>query len=183
MRGLSLRAGLKEKAISDILRLNGLMPRFKTIQALSTATGIDLTKFRKDQPSTYQELIDQFKAEGKTRAANRILWLVKAAGWVPQTKTVCRRDAIEFLEAQNAARFGLSKGSYATYKSEAIAIVSDADVRNRQRNVTDLDGIYAEFYKELKASNMENWRVGLAGSFLVFLVSDVSTCGTELRLS
>ncbi len=81
MRGLSLRAGLKEKAVSDILRLKGLRPQYKTIHALTQATGIDLVKCQRDQPSTYQELIDQLKAKGKTREANRILWLCVSLSW------------------------------------------------------------------------------------------------------
>lgn len=169
MRALSLRAGLGEKTVANILRLKGLKPRYETIQALSVATGLDLTACLGEQPLTYQELIDRLNGDARSRAAARVRWLVKSAGWVPQTKIICRRDAVEFLEAQNGARFGLSKGSYATYKSEAIATLSEADVRNRQRNITDVGGVYGEFHQALKDSAMESWRVGLVGSFLVYL--------------
>lgn len=42
MRALSLRSGLNAKAVSDILSIEGLKPRYKTLAALSEATGRDL---------------------------------------------------------------------------------------------------------------------------------------------
>ena len=43
---------------------------------------------------------------GKRRGAKRLRWLCRQAGWVPETKVVCRREAVEFLEGHSAAAAG-----------------------------------------------------------------------------
>lgn len=169
MRGLSLRAGLKEKAVSDIIRLKGLQPKYRTLQALSEKTGIDFSQCMKAPPVTYAEDISRLTLGGETRKANRLKWVCRVAGWVPQTEVVCRRTLVEFFEKSNAASFGLTAGSYSTYKCETLDIVSKSQVRDRRSNVADLDGVLGEFHAALKESDMENWRVGLVGTFLVFL--------------
>lgn len=169
MRGLSLRAGLGEKAVADILRLRGLKPRHATVQALSTATGLDLASCLGERPITYQELIAQLEQGGEARKARRVRWLMRKTGWIAQTRIVCRREVIEFFEAHNASTFNLSKGSYATYKSEVIAAVTKGATRQRPRTITDIGGIHGDFHRALKDSDLPGWQVGLVGSFLVFL--------------
>lgn len=169
MRGLSLRAGLGEKAVSDIIRLKGSQPKYRTLQALSEKTGIDFSHCMKAPPVTFADLISRLTREGETRKASRIKWVCREAGWVPETEVVCRRTVVDFFEKSNAARFGLTPGSYSTYKHEAIDIVSTSQVRARRSNVADLDGVLGEFHEALKKGEMEDWRVGLVGTFLVFL--------------
>lgn len=171
MRALSLRSGLGEKAVSDILRIPGLKPRGTTLTALSHATGTDLFACLDHPPVYYADLIARAEAEGEKRKATRLRWLIRAAGWVPATTIVCRRDVIEFLREHRAAEFNLTKGSYATYASEAIEIVSGSTVRNRKRGSHDLTGTHAAILKAISAeeSGLRKWQVGVARPFLVFL--------------
>lgn len=171
MRSLSLRSGLGEKAVADIINLPGLKPRAKTIKALSNSTGIDL-RLSQDVPPTYSsDLISRLGREGKSREVGRMRWLIKVTGWVPETETVCRREVVEFLRSRQAVEFSLTDGSFATYSSEAIAIVSAGEARSRKRNVSDMEGIYASVHSDMtsKKCTLKKWQVGLAGSFLLFL--------------
>lgn len=170
-RSLSLRSGLGEKAVSDILRIPGLRSRGTTLAALSRTTGIDLFACLDHPPVYYADLIAQFDADGEKRKASRLRWLTRVAGWVPATTILCRRDVIEFLRSHRAAEFDLTKGSYATYSSEAIDIVSAAQPRKRKRSSLDLTGTHAEILKAISAEEcgLRKWQVGVARPFLLFL--------------
>ncbi|MCR8828046.1 tyrosine-type recombinase/integrase [Pseudosulfitobacter koreensis] len=170
-RGLSLRSGLGEKVVSDILRIPGLRPRATTLTALSRTTGIDLFQCLDHPPVYYADLIARFDAEGEKRKATRVRWLTRVAKWVPEITIVCRRDVIEFLRDHRAAEFNLTKGSYATYSSEAIEIVNSSAMRNRKRGSRDLTGTHAEILAAISAKecDLREWQVGVARPFLVFL--------------
>src|SRR6056297_926128 len=102
-RSLSLRSGLGQKAVSDILRLPGHKPRGTTLTALSRTTGIDLFKCLDHPPVYYADLIARYEANGDKRKVGRLRWLTRVAKWVPETTIVCRRDVIEFLRNHRAA--------------------------------------------------------------------------------
>ncbi|MBU2963043.1 tyrosine-type recombinase/integrase [Citreicella sp. C3M06] len=84
---------------------------------------------------------------------------------------MCRRDVTEFLRTHRAAEFNLTKGSYATYSSEAINIVSELGVRNRKRGSSDLTGEHAAILTAIsdEESGLRKWQVGVARPFLLFL--------------
>lgn len=170
-RSLSLRSGLGEKAVSDILRRPGHKPRGTTLTALSQSTGIDLFACFENPPVYYADLIAQLDASGQNRRAQRLRWLTRVSGWVPETTIVCRREAIDFLRSHRAAEFNLRKSSYATYASEAIEIVSTAAPRKRKRGSWDLTGTYAEILNAISNENssIRKWQIGVARPFLVFL--------------
>ncbi|EAQ04644.1 hypothetical protein OB2597_05160 [Pseudooceanicola batsensis HTCC2597] len=96
---------------------------------------------------------------------------------------MCRREVVEFLRTHHSAEFNLTKGSYATYSSEAIDIVSQLGVRNRKRGSRDLTGEHADILMAISddESGLREWQVGVARPFLVFLhdrkmqIRDVTT--------
>ncbi|WP_252737728.1 tyrosine-type recombinase/integrase [Citreicella sp. C3M06] len=170
-RALSLRSGLGESAVKDILRVPGLKPRATTLAALSRTTGTDLFACFELPQVYYSDLLARFDAKGEKRKASRVRWLTRVAGWVPETTIVCRRDVTEFLRTHRAAEFNLTKGSYATYSSEAINIVSELGVRNRKRGSSDLTGEHAAILTAIsdEESGLRKWQVGVARPFLLFL--------------
>lgn len=182
-RSLSLRSGLGESAVKDILRIPGLKPRATTLAALSRTTGTDLFACLEHPPIYYSDLLARFDAEGEKRKASRLRWLTRVAKWVPETTIVCRREVIEFLRNHRAAEFDLKEGSYATYSSEAIDIVHECGARNRKRGSHDLTGMHAAILTAIsdEDSGLREWQVGVARPFLVFLhdrhipVSEVTT--------
>ncbi|SFK88742.1 Phage integrase family protein [Loktanella salsilacus] len=182
-RALSLRSGLGESAVKDILRIPGLKPRATTLAALTRTTGTDLFACFEHPPVYCSDLLARFDAEGEKRKATRLRWLTRVAKWAPETTIVCRRDVVEFLRNHQAAEFNLKEGSYATYSSEAIDIVSAAQPRQRKRSSLDLTGTHAEIFAaiSIKECGLREWQVGVAGAFLLFLhdrqieVPDVTT--------
>lgn len=183
MRSLSLRSGLGAKNVSDIIRLPGLKPRAKTLRALSKSTGLDLLAAQDVAPVYFSDLIQKLDRDGLSREAGRMRWLMRITGWVPETETVCRREVIEFLRGKTGAEFKLAENSFATYVSEAIRIIGEEEGRDRKRNTSDMEGIHAEIYAELKGGDrsIPDWQIGLAGAFLVFLhdrqtnISEITT--------
>lgn len=182
-RSLSLRSGLGESAVKDILRIPGLKPRATTLAALSRTTGTDLFACFEHPPVYYSDLLARFDAKGEKRKAARVRWLTHVTGWPPETTIVCRREVTEFLRTHHAAEFNLTKGSYATYSSEALDIVSELGVRNRKRGSHDLTGEHAAILTAIsdRDSGLREWQVGVARPFLVFLhdrqiqIRDVTT--------
>lgn len=171
MRSLSLRSGLGEKVVADILRKPGLRPRATTLAALSRSTGVDLFACLGQPPVYYSDLIDRLDASGEARRAGRLRWMTRVAGWVPATTVVCRREVIEFLRSHKGPEFGLKTSSYGTYSSEVIEIVDRFVASNRKRGSIDLTGIYAAILEEISdsESGLRDWQVGVARPFLVFL--------------
>jgi len=182
-RALSLRSGLGESAVKDIMRIPGLNPRATTLAALSRTTGIDLFSCFKHPPVYFSDLLARFDGEGEKRKATRVRWLTRVAGWPPATTIVCRRDVVEFLRTHDAAEFHLTEGSYATYSSEALEIVSGSSVRNRKQGSRDLTGEHAAILRAISddKGGLRKWQVEVARPFLVFLharqipVRDVTT--------
>lgn len=86
------------------------------------------------------------------RAASKLRWLLRAAGWVAETRRVDRAEAIAFFAAHRPASFGLSKGSYATYKTAVLSAIGEGRRRSRARDVRDIDGPYAEIQARVRAS-------------------------------
>ena len=168
-RALSLRAGLNEKCVSDILSIRGLKPRRKTLVALSNATGRDLVRAVSGSKTlTFGELIDKLQAADQKYPVSRLRWIMRKANWYAN-RPICRHDVIDFFASHNAASLGLSKGSCSTYKSDILAAISDHGVRNRPRGVDDIDGIWADAYQAVKASDIPTDCRLKAGPFFVYL--------------
>lgn len=169
MRALSLRAGLNAKAVSDILSIEGLKPRYATLMALSEVTGRDLQCAATGaKPLIFGELVEKLDTVGKKTQASRVRWITRKANWY-DNKVVCRYDVIDFFARHNAASLGISKGSRSTYKSDILAAIDQHEVRNRPRGVADIGGIWADAYSAAKKADIpEDCRLK-AGPFLVYL--------------
>ncbi|QFS83022.1 site-specific integrase [Roseivivax sp. THAF197b] len=169
MRALSLRAGLNPKAVSDILNIPGLKPRHATLAALSEATGHDLFAAVGEMRVTYADLIAQALKTGNRALASKLRWLCRKAGWTPELRAVCKQDVIDFFDANTAARFGLTEGSFATYRSALIKAAGRGEPRQRKRRIDDITGIYRDVQQAIKNSALPKSARLSAGSFLLFL--------------
>ncbi|MGR3394330.1 tyrosine-type recombinase/integrase [Pseudooceanicola nanhaiensis] len=169
MRALSLRAGLGQKCVADIFSIKGLMPRHKTLAALSKATGRDLVRAAVGSTAlTFGELVATLEEADQKTLASRVRWIMRKANWYAN-RPVCRHDVIEFFARHNAVSLGLSKGSRSTYKSDILAAIDQNGVRNRPRGVADISGIWADAYEAAKDSDIpEDCRLK-AGPFIVYL--------------
>ncbi|MCM2561366.1 tyrosine-type recombinase/integrase [Lutimaribacter sp. EGI FJ00015] len=168
-RSLSLRAGLSAKAVSDILCIEGLKPRYTTLVALSEATGRDLLRAASGgKPLTFGELVEKLEKSEKETQASRIRWIMRKANWY-DNKIVCRHDVIDFFARHNPVSLGISKGSRSTYKSDILSAIDRHGVRNRPHGVADIGGIWADAYKAAKEADIpEDCRLK-AGPFFVFI--------------
>lgn len=177
MRALSLLAGLNPKAVSDILRLKGLAPKRSTLLALEKATGLDLVTLPLETARTYAELMADLLAvqpgdpthSKSRRLARRVSWLMKQAGWVAETKQVNRQEIVAFFEDSHPATVGVSKGSFATYKSELLSVVDESAGRKRKRGIADVDGLYKEIHETIRNRDFPLYQKNGSGSFFVFL--------------
>ncbi|MEP2182888.1 hypothetical protein, partial [Roseibium sp.] len=154
MRALSLRAGLSPKAVSDILNIPGLRPRHSTLSALSAATGMDLFGAQAIACVTYADLIEKARRQGKNSLVSKLRWLCRHAGWAPELKQVCKQDVIDFFDSNEPARFNLSKGSYATYRSALVNAAGRDQPRERKRSINDIAGHYQRAYKAIQDSDL-----------------------------
>lgn len=169
MRALSLRAGLNQKNVSDILSIEGLKPRHKTLAALSKATGRDLVRAAVGSSAlSFGALVEKLEVAGQKTLASRVRWIMRKANWYTN-RPVCRHDVIEFFAHHNAASLGLSKGSRSTYKSDILAAIDQHGVRNRPRGVADIGGIWAEAHEAAKESDIPADCRLKAGPFFVYL--------------
>lgn len=174
MRSLSLRAGLSDKAVSNIVNREGCRPLRTSIDALTAAMGRDLPVDPAIERLTYAELIQRLpaKVEGESKAkryAQRLRWLLRAAGWVAEFEAVDRRKIRDFFAKTSAATFGLSEKSFATYKAEVMSAVDVALPRARVRGIADLSGPFARVHDAIKESDLPKDLSLVAESFLVFL--------------
>ncbi len=177
MRALSLKAGLNPKAVSDILRFNGISPKRSTLLALEQATGLPLINLPTKVAKTYADLISKLHsvdpddpAHNKShRLARRLSWLVRIANWVAETRVVSRAEVVAFFEKNHPARFGLSPFSYSTYKSEIISVIDQNACRNRKRGIADIHGPYKEVHSAINESDFPLHQKNSSGSFFVFL--------------
>ncbi|SIT17601.1 Phage integrase family protein [Roseivivax lentus] len=169
MRALSLRAGLNPKAVSDILNIPGLKPRHATLTALSEATGHDLFAAVGETRVTYADLIARVLNTEDRALASKLRWLCRNAGWTPELRAVCKQDVIDFFDANTAARFDLSEGSYATYRSALIKAAGRGEPHRRRRRIDDIAGIYRDAHQAIKESALPKSARLSAGSFLLYL--------------
>ena len=165
MRGLSLRAGLGAKAVSDIINISGLRPRHQTLVALSEATGLDLVGGR---PQTFDELLKALKYAGRKGLVSRITWLLREANWFGN-RVVCRHEVLKFFSQNNAASFRLTKASLSTYKCDILFAIDKFGKRNRKRGVVDLKGVWAGIYEATKDSSIPTDCRLKSGPFFLFL--------------
>lgn len=169
MRALSLRAGLNAKAVSDILSIEGLQPRHRTLAALSEATGRDLLLAATgSKPLTLGDLIEKLVKAGQKTLASRIRWIMRAADWYGN-RPACRHDVIDFFARHNAASLGLSKGSRSTYKCDILAAIDQHGGRNRPRGIADIGGTLADAYDAAKDADIPTDCRLKAGPFFVYL--------------
>lgn len=182
MRALSLRAGLNPKAVSDILSIPGLKPRHSTLTALSEATGHDLFAALGERRVTYADLITRAINKDQRALVSKLRWLCRKAGWTPELRAVCKQDVIDFFDANTAARFDLSQGSYATYRSALIKAAGSGEPRQRKRRIDDIGGIYRDVQQAIKNSALPKSARLAAGSFLLFL-HDADIAPAEITMA
>ena len=175
MRALSLRAGLSPKGVSDILHRPGLRPTHRTVALLSTAIGVSLPAPEVGARRTYAELIARLEGaddpSGRSRKmAGRLRWLVRAAGWVAETREVDRGEVIAFFSQNRPATFDLGAGSFATYKSDVLAAIDGGRRRARGRDVRDVGGLHRELHEQVRDCQAlpQDLRI-VGGAFLVYL--------------
>ncbi|WOI14887.1 site-specific integrase [Sulfitobacter sp. LC.270.F.C4] len=169
MRALSLRAGLNEKYVSDVLSIEGLKPRHKNLAALSKATGRDLVSVATGStPLTFGELVEKLEAAGQKTLASRVRWIMRKADWYAN-RPICRHDVIDFFACYNAASLGLTRGSMSTYKCDILAAIDNNCVRNRTRGVVDISGVWSKAYKAAKELDIPDDCRLKAGPFIVYL--------------
>jgi integrase len=174
MRALSLRAGQNQKCVSDIVSIPGLRPRRTTLEALSRATGLDLTNHATGAAITYRRLIDRLDASGTRkedrRSVSRLRWLMRRTGWVPETRAVCLREVAEWFAARTSASVDLTAGSFGTYKSEILGIVRKAAGRSRPLGVADLRPAHREVWDAIgEEGGLYAWEMGGLGGFVAWL--------------
>ena len=168
-RALSLRAGLNARAITDILSIEGLKPRHRTLAALSEAIGRDLlTAETGSKPLTWGELTEKLNRCGEKTRASRVRRIMAKANWYGN-KRVCRHDVIDFFEQNSTASLGLSPTSRSTYKCDILAAIDQHDRMNRPRGVADIGGIWADAYAAVKDSDIPTDCRLKAGPFFVYL--------------
>jgi integrase len=108
------------------------------------------------------------------RHINRIKWLLRKAGWLAQTRTVCRADILDFFARTSPAEVGLKPSSFANYKSDILAALDAAPKRARKRSVMDIGGVWRQLHEEIHRENAEGPELSFdmrcaSGPFLVYL--------------
>ena len=174
-RALSLSSGLGEKAVTDILNRPGHRPLRATIERLERATGLSLADQVDFDPRTWQDLLQELERSAEAgdgvagRRAARVRWLLRKAGWVAQTRAVCRHDAIDFFASHRPASVGLSKRSYATYKSDILAALSPNSIRARKRTILDIGGPLRALYDRISEADIADDLKRASGPILTWL--------------
>jgi transcriptional regulator with XRE-family HTH domain len=169
MRSLSLRAGLGEKAVADIVKNPGSRPRLSTLVKLSDATGLALANSYAQSKRTYADLIREATAASNKGLVSKLRWICKKADWTPQTKPVCKQDVIDFFGRNSAGAFDLSPGSYSTYKSDILAALRGTARNQRKRGIADIGGVYREIHDRVCDSEISYSLRLKGGSFWVYL--------------
>lgn len=177
MRGLSLRAGLGPKAVADILSGKSGCPTRPTLDALSAAMGQALPTPTLGRALTYAGLFRQMRAGAATedeakrveRRIWRLNWYLRNAGRVAETAEVDRRAVIDFFAENRPTTFGLTPGSYATYKSDILDTIDSATCVPRKRTVQDIAGPYRTVQDLVRGSDLPEDLKNSAGSFLTYL--------------
>lgn len=169
MRSLSLRAGLGEKAVADIVRNQHCRPRLSTLVALADVTSLSLANSYSQSTQTYSDLIRAAKSAGDAGLATRLNWICKRANWVPQTKMICKQDVIDFFAKNSAGAFDLTSGTYSTYKTTILKGISCHKISAKQRSIADIGGIHREIYDCVCESDISYSLRLKSGPFFVYL--------------
>ncbi|MFW5654039.1 MAG: hypothetical protein ACOCYW_00130 [Roseicyclus sp.] len=120
-----------------------------------------MTAYSPDPALTYSALAERLRASGQTRLAGRVEWLCRVADWHPD---------LEIVRASGRpATFGLTSGSFSTYKSEALKAVEAGVTRQRPRGIRDIGGMHRALYDHMVACGIREWVRGQVAPFLVFL--------------
>ena len=172
---LSVRAGLSQKAVSDILTMKSRRPDRRTLDALGGVMGTRLEA--DDVEVTYAQLIAQLSqptGDGRADRRNatlvsRLRKLLRAANWVAETEIVDRRKVIDQFAAWTPATLDLRKSSFGTYKSDVLAALSSVAGKSRPVGIRDLAGPYRDIHDRIGASDLPQDLKLISGSFLCFL--------------
>lgn len=118
---------------------------------------------------TYQAVADRLttawpkespEAQKGARIARRLLWTCRQANWVPETTVASRQAVTEFFDRNTPATFGVTPGTYAVYRSEALSVLKPDPVRKR-RYILQMEGVYREVHDRTVDSEMPEafrWR-------------------------
>lgn len=85
------------------------------------------------------------EARKQARVARRLLWLCHVANWPPETTVASRHAVTAFFNENRPATFGLSKGSYAVYRSEILSVLKPDPVRKR-RYILNMSGVWRDVH-------------------------------------
>jgi hypothetical protein len=118
---------------------------------------------------TYQALANRLttawpegtpEARKDARIARRLLWVCRQANWPPETTVASHQAVTNFFDTNTPATFGVTPGTYAVYRSEALSVLKPAPVRKR-RYILQMDGAYREIHDRTVDSGMPEafrWR-------------------------
>ena len=121
------------------------------------------------QTETYQAVADRLTTtwpEGTpevkkgARIARRLLWICRQANWVPETAVASHQAVTEFFDRNTPATFGVTPGTYAVYRSEALSVLKPDPVR-KGRYILQMTGVYREVHDRTVDSGMPpqfRWR-------------------------
>lgn len=106
-----------------------------------------------EAPLTYQVMADTLleigtvnaEAKKQARIARRLLWLCHKANWPPETTVASLHAATAFFDQNRPTTFGLTKGSYAVYRSEVLSVLKPDPVR-KGRYILTMSGIWRDIY-------------------------------------
>ena len=118
---------------------------------------------------TYQALANRLttawsegtpEAKKGARIARRILWVCRQANWVPETTVASHQAVTKFFDTHTPATFGVTPGTYAVYRSEALSVLKPEPVR-KGRYILQMTGVYREVHDRTVDSGMPpqfRWR-------------------------
>lgn len=176
MRALSIRAGLGEKFVADLLCGRSRRPSAHNLAKLGDAIGVDLLSIPLAAAQTYGDLIARLEADpppdwtADRRAAVllKLRWLVRRQNWDAATQVVDRRKIVEIFDRATPAALGLTRGSKATYKSDILAGVDAARTPARARDVSDITGPWRKLHLAVQAADYPLDLSAVAGPFFLF---------------
>lgn len=176
MRALSIRAGLGEKFVADLLSGRSRQPSADNLAMLGDAIGADLLSIPAAAAQTYGDLIAQLEAtppadwtDARCAAVLRKLrWLVRRENWDSATHVVDPRKIVEIFDRATPAALGLGVGSKATYKSDILAGVDAVRAPARARDVSDITGPWRNLHRSIQAADYPLDLSAVAGPFFVF---------------
>jgi integrase len=100
------------------------------------------------------------EAKKDARIARRLLQVCRQANWPPETTVASRQAVTTFFDKNTPATFGVTPGTYAVYRSEALSVLKPDPVRKR-RYILQMEGVYREVHDRTVDSEMPEafrWR-------------------------